>query len=161
MSEEMVDIVNEKDEVVGKATRKEAHEKWLLHRVVHVVVENGAGKILCLKRAKNLQKRPGYFSNCAGHVDSQETYEKAAERELREELGIKSKITFAGKIIHNDENHNQMVAIFKTKFDGAIKIDKSETESAEFVDLKKIKHGIGAGEKYSPTFIKVIEKLYG
>lgn len=33
---EILDIVNENDEVMGQATRKEIHEKGLLHRVVEI-----------------------------------------------------------------------------------------------------------------------------
>lgn len=158
--EEIVDIVDENDKVFGKATRKEAHVKGLLHRVVHIVIENSEGKILCLKRGPNVDTRPGYTSNCAGHVISGSGYEETAKRELEEELGIKAPVEFEGKIMFNDKGHNTIIGCFKAKHDGPFRIDKSELEGADFRDLKQIKKGIKMGEKYAPNFIKVIEKLY-
>ena len=37
-SEEWFDVVNARDEVVGRATRREVHARGLLHRAVHVLV---------------------------------------------------------------------------------------------------------------------------
>ena len=41
MSEEIFDVVNERDEVVGQAPRKEVHARGLLHRAVDFLVEAG------------------------------------------------------------------------------------------------------------------------
>ena len=43
MSEEIFDIVNERDEVVGQNTRREVHRLGLKHRAVHVLVFNSRG----------------------------------------------------------------------------------------------------------------------
>jgi isopentenyldiphosphate isomerase len=46
MSEEIFDVVNERDEVVGQAPRSEVHAKKLLHRAVHVLVFNARGQLV-------------------------------------------------------------------------------------------------------------------
>ena len=51
MSEEIFDIVNERDEVVGQAPRKEVHARGLWHRAVHVLVFNTRGEVFLQKRS--------------------------------------------------------------------------------------------------------------
>ena len=158
---EIIDIVDVNDAVIGTAARKEAHAKGLLHRVVHVVVENREGKILCLRRGKNVDTRPGYTSNCAEHVKSGEGYETTAKRATTEELGVTTSPKFCGTVIVYDENHNTIIGCFRAKHEGPFKIDTSELDSAQFQDLKEIRKGIAKGEKYSKSFIEVLEKIYG
>jgi isopentenyl-diphosphate Delta-isomerase len=77
-------VVNEKDEVIGTMPKKEAHINGALHRIAVVYVENQKGEILVQHRAD------GFLDHsAAGHVDPGESYEEAARRELKEELGIK------------------------------------------------------------------------
>jgi isopentenyldiphosphate isomerase len=38
MSEETLDVVNDRDEVIGRRTRREVHRLGLIHRAVHVLV---------------------------------------------------------------------------------------------------------------------------
>jgi hypothetical protein len=37
VSQEIYDVVDADDHVIGKATRREIHEKGLLHRSVHIL----------------------------------------------------------------------------------------------------------------------------
>ena len=50
-SEEIFDIVNERDEVVGQNTRREVHARGLWHRAVHVLVFNARGEVFLQKRS--------------------------------------------------------------------------------------------------------------
>ena len=47
MSEEIFDVVNERDEVIGRAPRSEVHARGLLHRATHVLVFNSRGRSSC------------------------------------------------------------------------------------------------------------------
>ncbi len=89
MAEELFDIVNDRDEVVGRAPRGEAHARGLRHRAVHVLVFNAAGQVFLQLRSLRKDTSPGCWdSSCSGHVDAGETYDAAALRELAEEIGI-------------------------------------------------------------------------
>ena len=86
--DEIFDLVNEHDEVIGQATRREVHRRGLRHRAVHVLVFNAAGQIFLQKRSLAKDTSPGAWdSSAAGHLDAGENYDAAAVRELREELG--------------------------------------------------------------------------
>ena len=45
--DEVFDIVDEQDRVVGQATRGEVHRCKLRHRAVHAWVYNEAGQVFC------------------------------------------------------------------------------------------------------------------
>ena len=88
MTEDIFDIVNERDEVIGRAPRSEVHARGLLHRAVHVLVFNVKGELFLQKRSMTKDREPGrWCAACSGHVDSGEDYDTAALRELGEELG--------------------------------------------------------------------------
>ena len=49
--DEIFDVVNDRDEVIGQATRGEVHAKRLWHRSVHAFVFNADGRIFLQKRS--------------------------------------------------------------------------------------------------------------
>ena len=84
-----IQIVNDRDEPVGSATKQEAWQKGLWHRVVRIMLDDGKGSILLQHRSPTKDIYPNCWDNSsAGHVDAGETYIDAAYRELREELGL-------------------------------------------------------------------------
>jgi isopentenyl-diphosphate Delta-isomerase len=89
MSEEIFDVVNEQDEVVGQAPRREVHAQGLKHRAVHVLVFNARGEVFLQKRSMLKDTAKGKWdSSSSGHVDTGEDYDTCAVRELREEIGL-------------------------------------------------------------------------
>jgi isopentenyldiphosphate isomerase len=88
MADELFDVVDESDGVIGQAPRGEVHARKLNHRAVHVLIHNAAGRLFLQKRSMTKDTFPGgWDSSCSGHVDAGETYGAAALRELGEELG--------------------------------------------------------------------------
>ncbi|QQS20057.1 NUDIX domain-containing protein [Candidatus Saccharibacteria bacterium] len=93
MSEHDIDIVDDNDVVIGRASKSEAQQEGLRHRIVRVVLEDPSGMILIQKRQANKELYPGCWDNSAsGHVVCGEDYQVAAERELYEELGVVAKL---------------------------------------------------------------------
>lgn len=89
MAEEIFDVVNERDEVIGQSPRREVHARGLWHRAVHVLVFNGRGEIFLQKRSMLKDTARGKWdSSTSGHVDQGEDYDATAVRELREEIGL-------------------------------------------------------------------------
>lgn len=89
MSEEIFDVVNDHDEVIGQRPRSEVHRLKLKHRAVHVLVFNSHGDLFLQKRSMKKDCFPGTWdSSASGHLDSGESYDACAIRELGEELGL-------------------------------------------------------------------------
>lgn len=81
---EVVAIVDENDKQVGTTTREEAHKKGVLHREAYVIIINSKKEIILQKRKDN---KLWDFSS-SGHVAFSESYERGAQRELKEEIGV-------------------------------------------------------------------------
>ena len=86
---EWLDVVDEQDRIIARATRADVHARRCLHRSVHVLVSNRAGAIYVQRRALTKDCSPGLWdTSAAGHVGHGESYDQAAPRELAEELGL-------------------------------------------------------------------------
>ena len=88
-TEEIFDIVDPNDRVIGQAPRSRVHSLHLLHRAVHVLLFDQSGALLVQKRSATKDTYPGcYDSSSSGHLNAGEEYDAAAERETQEELGL-------------------------------------------------------------------------
>lgn len=89
--DELFDVVDGQDRVVGQAPRREVHARHLLHRAVHVLIHNAEGQVFLQRRSLQKDTFPGCWdSSCSGHLDAGEDYLTAARRELGEELGCRN-----------------------------------------------------------------------
>jgi isopentenyldiphosphate isomerase len=87
---EVFDVVNERDEVIGRNTRREVHARGLRHRAIHVLVFNLRGEVFLQKRSQKKDTAAGKWdSSASGHLDSGEDYDACAVREVREEIGLR------------------------------------------------------------------------
>ena len=126
----MRDVVNERDEVVGQATREEFSSGKLICRVAFVMLANSLGELLLHQRSAKKRAYPLYWSGAAaGHLLSGETYEEGARRELKEELGIEVPLEFVGKFYSAPDR--EMVAVFLGSFDGPVQVERHEVERVE------------------------------
>src|SRR6516225_10627679 len=90
MPEEIFDVVDKHDQVIGRKSRNEVHRLGLMHRAVHVLVFNNRGQIFLQKRSMKKDRQPGVWdSSASGHVDSGEDYDTTAVREVWEEIGLR------------------------------------------------------------------------
>jgi len=89
MPDELFDIVNEEDEVIGQEMRSIVHQRGLWHRGVHVLLLTRERKLLVQQRSKDKVHAPlALDCSVSEHVQAGEDYYTAARRGLREELGI-------------------------------------------------------------------------
>jgi isopentenyldiphosphate isomerase len=87
--DELVDIVDEEDRVVGRATRAQMRRGNSLHRVVAILCRNRDSQIYIHRRTPTKDLFPSLYDMfVAGTVAAGESYDDAALRELEEELGI-------------------------------------------------------------------------
>ena len=63
MNEEIFDVVNERDEVIGSKPRSEVHRLGLMHRAVHILVFNARGEVFLQKRSMSKDRQPGLWDS--------------------------------------------------------------------------------------------------
>jgi isopentenyl-diphosphate delta-isomerase type 1 len=167
VEEEFFYVVDENNNVVGKASRSECHRTGLIHRSVYVIVLNDKGEIFLQKRSSSKDLYPGcYACSVTGHVRYGESYEEAAKREMMEELGIEAPIKEICKFNCFSEIEREISALFIAYHNGPFKLNYEEISNGEFVSLENVKRAIEGGEKnfaYGSIlalkeFIKYLEK---
>ena len=88
---ELLDVVDENNDLTGIQENKDIiHEKGLLHREIAVFIQNEKGEFLIQKRYANKQQAPNKWCLTTGHVELGEEYDKAAVREVKEELAFRA-----------------------------------------------------------------------
>lgn len=155
--DEIFDVVNEEDEVTGQATRREVHEKNLIHRAVHVFVVNRHGEMLLQKRSRFKDAHPSVWdSSVAGHLDSGESYESAAIRELEEEMGITDvPVKEIGRISPCEATGWEHVVLYLARWDGSPRFPCSEVEAAVWMRPDELGAWIAARpEDFASGFVE-------
>lgn len=137
---EVFDVVDEADQVVGKATRAEVHAKGLLHRAVHLFVINGRGELLLQKRSLLKDKHPGVWdSSVAGHLDAGESYIDAARRELVEEMGITgAEPAEVGRIAPCEATGWEHVVLYQVRWEGTPRFPCSEIDAVLWLPADEV-----------------------
>jgi len=98
MPDEYVVLVDEQDQVLGQLEKIEAHELGLLHRAFSVLLFNDRGELLLQQRAAHKYHSPLLWTNtCCSHQRPNETTLMAAERRLKEEMGMSAPMQTAFK----------------------------------------------------------------
>jgi isopentenyl-diphosphate Delta-isomerase len=141
MIEEIFDVVNESDEIIGKETRTNVHRLGLRHRAVHVLVFNRRGELFLQKRSLTKDCFPGKWdSSAAGHLDCGEEYDACAIREVREELGIElpSLPQRLFKIAACAETGQEFVWVYACEHEGPFSLHPEEIEGGEWVEAERL-----------------------
>ncbi|UUN25974.1 NUDIX hydrolase [Streptomyces sp. FIT100] len=88
-ADEILDIVDENDEVIGQAPRGEVYARGLRHRCVFIEARDAEGRIFVHRRTPGKLVFPSLYDMFVGGVvGAGESYDGAALREAEEELGV-------------------------------------------------------------------------
>ena len=158
--EEIFDLVDEEDKVIGKASRGDVHgNPSLIHRVAHVLVFNSRGELFLQKRSMTKDVQPGKWdTSVGGHVDAGESYEKAAVREMREELGIQSvQVEFLYTYMHRNAYESEYVQTYRCTWDGGITVHSEEIDEGRFWSLEEISNNDLS--VFTPNFMDELERF--
>lgn len=151
--------VDNNNKVTGKVTRKEAHEKGIWHRAVHVLVLNSKNEFLLQKRSMTKDLYKGYWiDSAAGHVAYGDSYEETAKRELKEELGISARLEMLFDFRKYTGNDNEFIRVFFCRHEGPFRPNKDEVDYVKFFSFGEIMDMMKT-ENFTPATVMIFNEL--
>lgn len=127
-----------------------------IETVVAIFIKNN--KLLIEKRSKSKNVYAGFLMCPSGHIENNETFEEAINREMKEELGlpkVKSNYLFSimdrDPFSNTDFNHNIMII---ESFDGIIR-NSSEADELIWMSYEELKK-----QNLIPVVQTLVEKLH-
>lgn len=117
MSNQLLDVVNNHDEVIKQVTFSEVLKNDLIIRVAHVWVVNSKGEFL-IQTARRETTPCHCDASTGGKVLPGEEYETTAARKVAEELGLKdAKLEAGSKYFFDTPGLRMFVQVFLTRTD--------------------------------------------
>lgn len=116
--DEILDIVDENDEVVGQAPRGEVYAKRLRHRAAFILARDAEDRIFVHRRTAQKLVFPSYYDMFVGGVvGAGESYDLAAHREASEELGVTDlpQPTPLFKFLYETPEHTWWSAVYEVR----------------------------------------------
>ena len=167
MEEELLDLVNEQDQVVGVITRSQAYAQNKLSslRAVWLLIKNQDGKFWIPRRSGTKSSNPACLDgSTVGHVSSGETYEQAMIREVCEELNFDISdmpYRFVGKLTPQTGSIC-FIQIFELEVLHDFIIDYNKNDFSQFYWLssEEIVQRAEHGEKIRNTLLAIIDTFY-
>ena len=160
-----ITFVDANDNVIGYGARTEAIEKGIAHRIARVFLFNSKGELLIQKRSAKHASLPNRWDqSAAGHVDEGETYEQAAYRELKEEVGVigvpLSKVAkYYTEETDEAKTKKRFQELWLGHYDGEVQIDNHEVTNSRWIqpaDLRKWMQE--KPDDFTQGFIKCFER---
>ncbi len=159
MSDELLQLVDERGRPVGSAPRSDCHgNPALIQAVVHLYLFDSRGRLYLQKRSRNKDTCPGLWdSSVGGHLGAGESGGHALEREAREELGLglqelRGLEPLPGYLTRTDWE-SEYVFPFRAVFDGEPRPNPEEIEEGRFEPLTRIRERIARQpELFTPHF---------
>ena len=139
-ADELVDVVDEEDRVIGVTTRSAMRSGRLRHRTAFVLVWSPTGEVLVHRRAQDKDVWPGRWDLAAGGVLARgESYDDGAARELAEELGITGvPLHPLGRGRYEDADVAEIAAVYGVTWDGPVLFTDGEVAEARWVSAVEL-----------------------
>lgn len=163
--DEYLDLVDEKDNVIGKMKRSEVYKKDLSNfRVVNAFIVNSKGEIWIPRRTANKRVFPLCLDmSMGGHVESGESYDDTFKRETQEELNLdidKIKYKFLGHLTPKADGVSAFMKVYEIKMDKAPNYNKNDFVEYFWLTPKALFDKIEKGEKTKSDLPKLIKNFY-
>ena len=153
---ELLDIVNEKDEVVGRIERDDINKARHIFRTVFIGFYTPERHIILQLRSMTKKHNPGKLtSTISGHVESGHSYDETAIKEAYEETGISidpTKLESVGVMYGGDA----MRAVYAYPFGGSsedLKVEEGEGDGFVSMPIEELRKELTEQpDKFTPFF---------
>nr|WP_189170622.1 isopentenyl-diphosphate Delta-isomerase [Pilimelia anulata] len=165
-----VELVDADGTARGSTTVGAAHASpGELHRAFSVVLVDPAGRVLLQRRAATKTRFPGRWANtCCGHPAPGEPVPEAAQRRLREELGVTVALTEVGRYTYRAEDpasglvEHEYDHVLRgvVPADLTIEADPAEVDEVRWAEVATVRTAVRAApQAYAPWLAGVLNAL--
>ncbi len=163
--DEILDLVDDNDKVVGTISRAENREKRTKNtRVVHCLIVNSEGKLWIPRRSADKKTYPlGLDFSASGYVSAGETYEEAIKREVQEELNLDiSKINLQEKAYLSpfNDNASRFIKFYEIRTDETPNYNRQDFTEAFWLAPAELSERINKGEPAKGDLKFLLKKFY-
>ena len=163
-------VVDKQDKIVGFEEKEKCHNgDGILHRAFSIFIFNDKRELLIQQRSEFKRLWPLFWSNsCCSHPRFNEEILKAAEKRLKQELGITCPLKELYKFQYSakykgDGSENEMCSVLIGRLSNEQNITPNPEEIADYkwVNINELKKDIEENQdKYSPWFKIEVEELF-
>jgi len=160
-ADELLDIVDEADRVIGQAPRGEATARGLRHRCVFVFVRDGEGRVFVHRRTPTKLVFPSLYDVFVGGVvGAGESYDEAALREAEEELGVSGlpRPVPLFKFLYESSEHTWWSYIYEVRCELPVNPQVGEVAWHAFLSEEELGQRLGEWE-WVPDGLAAYERL--
>jgi isopentenyldiphosphate isomerase len=163
--DEILDIVDENDCVIGQKKRSEIYRQRLCNfRVVNAFVVNSLGQLWIPRRSAHKSIFPLCLDvSMGGHVETGETYEYALQRELKEELNLELNmvnIRFLGYLIPHQHQVSAFMKVYEIKSDSNPDYNKNDFIESFWLSPDDLIEWLHSGKPAKSDLLKLVQIFY-
>ena len=165
MIDELLDVVDSADNVIGQMLRSEVYEKRLSNfRVVNAFLINKYGQLWIPRRSKNKRIFPLCLdTSMGGHVEAGESYEEALARELYEELRIdiaNHPYEFIGALNPHEHNISAFMKVYLLEVNDAPNYNTDDFIEYFWLKPQEVLDLLDSGDVCKGDLPRIIKKLF-
>lgn len=154
-------VVDRQDKILAENNRDVCHQvSGILHRGFVVLLFNQKGELLLVQRSKKKKLWPLFWDGCCSHPRRGESYTRAAERRLQEELGLTCPLKYLGKFYYRAVykkvgSEEEICAVLKGQYDGPVKPNPDEIADYRWIKMKDLKKEIKEQSRAFAPWLKL------
>ncbi len=157
---EQVILVDQNDKQIGVMEKMEAHRQGLMHRAFSIFLINDNTEILLQQRALNKYHSGGLWTNaCCSHPKPGESTDQAAERRLREEMGVVCDLNpifhFSYKSLDNGLTEHEFDHVYLGKFNGIPVVNEHEVSDWKYLSIPVIQKDLESKPQVYTSWFKI------
>jgi isopentenyl-diphosphate delta-isomerase len=158
--QDLLIMVDKEDNILGYEEKEKCHRgKGMLHRAFSIFIFNSSGRLLLQERSAAKPLWPLFWSNSVcSHPRKGEDYLQAAQRRLKEEIGLETPLHFLFKFQYHAPfktigSENELCAVYIGKSDEPVNIDPREIAECRYIALVELKKDLRTRPHvYTPWF---------
>jgi isopentenyl-diphosphate delta-isomerase len=158
---EELDVVDDGDRPIGRATRERVHSDYLIHRSVMFYVFDDDDRVFVNQRSATKSTYPHYWSVAfGGHVLAGESYDDAVVREIAEETGLREPPFAIGSFQKRTADERENVRVYGVRAQQDLALFADEIEQGQFATLAQLHELIGRFDflPETPALLKLLNE---